>query len=640
MTPPPGPPPSDIVLTNLDLSKPENRILGLNYFEHSMTPRVAQATLLALGDKKVEDDQISVATHDEDREWERLKGEEQSDKEQEEKNRASGEQDADSEPEIPTSFSFSRTGGDDIVVNSAIPSAQAPWILQQKRVQMQTTAKAPAVASAALAAPPRRIKDDMSLPVVDAAERSIKLTWKLEQDQTWLAYKDSCLLGRLHEVTNSPAVEREFKDGLQLSVAFLNFGNPNQKFRAPDGSTYRPGPAQHNILCRFVTSANYFHLVALCEASGFKEPESLELFRDAGLSVLFGEANPEIAFAVRRPGTLRLLHEHERKGVISWACAEASFQDKKEDMDLRRVSGATDANDVTITRAGYQKVRIVCFHICAKAARDEKGMRRIRGELNELFAYIATHRVDMVGGDANGAAQIATFRQQQVDVTNCLFNRMMRNFQSSVNSGLPLSKRLSLYLEDNTPYDNHLRNEDYDCMVAAFLGWGKTEGCREQRKTLRASGADTVPECGLFAVDDLKVSSSERAKLFSEDDMWLMPQNTNWHRPLVVTIREKINASKRGRSDEGLKKRQDRWKNKKAKSAWTEGQYRASGDRAEQGSWQDKTQDWKQSQKQDWNQDKRQDWKQEGWQTSWSSTDWQPDRASGGSTASSSWQNR
>ena len=204
----------------------------------------------------------------------------------------------------------------------------------------------------------------------------------------------------------------------------------------------------------------------------------------------------------------------------------------------------------------------------------------------------------MVGGDANGAAQIATYQQENVDITNCLFNRMMRNFQNSVNIGLPLSKRLSLYLEDNTPYDNYLRNEDYDCMVAAILGWGKTEGCREQRKTFRASGADSTPDSGLYAIDDLKTSSSERAKLFSADDMWLMPQNVSWHRPLVITIREKITASKRGRSDAGKRKRDEKWNQKKSKTTWNTWQQpdRASGGSTASGSWQtwqNRDHDWK-----------------------------------------------
>ena len=240
------------------------------------------------------------------------------------------------------------------------------------------------------------------MPVSDPIERSI--TWNQASEEVWLKYKDSTLLGRLNEAPYPD--HRDFNDTLQLSVAYLNMGDPNQRFLLPDGSRARVAPGSHNLICRFLTSGNYAHVLCINEASNLRNEATSQLFKDTDITAVFSNEDSDLAILARRPGKLRILHEFSRPNTLRWMAAEVEFVDNKEALQSR-TSGENAETDIHISRAGYHKIRVIVMHTDDKAARDDKGMRRVRGELNSMLNFIAARKVDIVGGDMNGAAQIA-----------------------------------------------------------------------------------------------------------------------------------------------------------------------------------------------------------------------------------------
>jgi hypothetical protein len=167
----------------------------------------------------------------------------------------------------------------------------------------------------------------------------------------------------------------------------------------------------------------------------------------------------------------------------------------------------------------------------------------------------------------------------------------LRQFQSAINQNRPIEERLQMVLLDNNPAqisEVELTPAERDAITwdscgVAVLGWGKTAHQKKDRIKYRDSAAHVADKCGIPVTDipadtrelhfetapqDWLVKMSERVLHLDRRDLWLGSNDSDYHRPMMVTIRQEATKNVRYRSHSGHKRRDQDWETKKAK--WAE----------------------------------------------------------------------
>jgi hypothetical protein len=345
----------------------------------------------------------------------------------------------------------------------------------------------------------------------------------------------------------------ESKESLQLSIGIFNMGDVLRASKFRDGTiAYRDtakGPTPQDLKTNMLLNIfvhSYTHIGIHQEAEGMQLPNVQQYLHEHNLTTCFNSSNT-LMVSLRGQGTLEKLGEFHSKH-LEWIVVKVVF--------MNRDSGP-------YLRSGYSFVNVLSFHINHHSARHK--INAVAKEFGDMLQVVVNDQVDIIGGDANGSAQIATENQLIPDVTNCLCNRLMRGILAQVCEGIPMECRPGLHCLDVNTHEMMLEMQNLDCMLGYVISWGRAQ----HSKTFRSALADkeSIPP-GLFFCTDLMVTISERAKYFDSTDLWLSESDKGWHRPLLMTIRETACKSKRKRTEEAQARRSQKsqdFKNKKGK---------------------------------------------------------------------------
>ena len=156
------------------------------------------------------------------------------------------------------------------------------------------------------------------------------------------------------------------------------------------------------------------------------------------------------------------------------------------------------------------------------------------------------------------------------------------------NKGKPFANRVNFRTLDSNIFSYEAVPEDVDCMFTQVFEWGKTENCQKRRsdlhENLTAIGLKYDPDHGsidqlirdhgsrmtkedleflsdhqesshpLNAPLDYCINISERVLHLDRAHYFLGSRDSDWHLPLLVTIREEGLKNQRQRSAEGWEK--------------------------------------------------------------------------------------
>ena len=216
-----------------------------------------------------------------------------------------------------------------------------------------------------------------------------------------------------------------------------------------------------------------------------------------------------------------------------------------------------------ISRAGLQEVVVSAFHIHNTYATSKMGRNHFA--LKRYFQAVIDYQVDIISGDANQAAFKYYNNQEIPDPGNSVVQLLFHQMIADVNRGVELKCRVSGLLLDNNSVNEYVslsRGEpdvDLDCCFTGILHWGHNEDALVAR---RALPANEIPADLLFGPIDFSVNMSDRIRQLKASHLWLRPRDTDWHRPIVVTLheilqknwRKKDAGSRRGetRKEEGI----------------------------------------------------------------------------------------
>ena len=283
-----------------------------------------------------------------------------------------------------------------------------------------------------------------------------------------------------------------------------------------------------------------------------------------------------------------------------------------------RVSG----EDSECTRLGRSQFKACIFHTNNRA-----GYGSVCEVLKSMYKDVLLNRVDLVAGDGNKHTQFHSPSHQRkcqeqgfLELQNSLIHLSARAFFSHYNEGLPFTSRIQVQLFDNNSFlTGNSAQADVDCMLAQVISYGTSPGSFAARQDLRQnlmrimkaawypspegppgnlaesllwteknsiaffkdlaqfeeylSTDDLIWLSGnsplspaLIAPQDFLIKLSERVKHLERPDLWLGEKDTDWHIPILLTIREHAYRNWRKRGSEGTAKREE----KKSKSrSWS-----------------------------------------------------------------------
>ena len=94
----------------------------------------------------------------------------------------------------------------------------------------------------------------------------------------------------------------------------------------------------------------------------------------------------------------------------------------------------------------------------------------------------------------------------------------------------------------------------------AILGWGKTESPKAQRSEWART--NPVSDDFLTGPKDYAINQSSRVLQLGNRDLWIKESGTDWHLPILITLRQESRRNYRQRSDQALKRiaEKKRWR--------------------------------------------------------------------------------
>jgi len=256
--------------------------------------------------------------------------------------------------------------------------------------------------------------------------------------------------------------------------------------------------------------------------------------------------------------------------------------------------GYRSEGDEPLTRSGLNKVRVCVYHVNSIAAKRKPDI--VRGHLAAMAIDVCELQVDIVAGDANGAAYSYYKRQKNPSLrdslANTTFQKVIAGYidqfiygagdQSQPNGGRPRGyQRPETWFLARLPHVHFLSNNTYedmkaweqnpdpeasiDCCIAHVFSWGHTVGASFHRRSAEYDFPQQAPELPPswqnlppnqpfpqppHLCQDFHIRSAERPKRWRNSDLWLSNTDCDWHMPLFFTVREMTQRAKRIRTKE------------------------------------------------------------------------------------------
>ena len=397
---------------------------------------------------------------------------------------------------------------------------------------------------------------------------------------------------------------------MQLSVFVANMGNLARPSVISGKKINRKTCDIIPLVARFVLQ-NWSHIRLFAESGTLLQDEFQEFLRGKNLIGAHGNQHETLSCYVTgnsRSGTkVKCIAEggnnHMKYSIFEVVFGQERLAPGTETLELpytqSRVSGQC-------TRIGRDRVKVCMFHTS-----NSSGYGAVGEVLKSMYNDVLVHRVDVIGGDGNSHAYYHSKGHQKkckaqgyMELQNSLINLFARAFLTHYNEGLPYASRAEVFFFDNNTLASGISTEaDLDCMVTQVISYGASPGSFAARQDIRARLKDIMKNAwypdrngppgnlsesllwtekhsadfwrnikeheqyldaddlgflskhsplspGLSAPKDYLIKISERVKHLERPDLWLGEKDTDWHIPILLTIREFAYRNWRKRSTE------------------------------------------------------------------------------------------
>ena len=417
-------------------------------------------------------------------------------------------------------------------------------------------------------------------------------------------------------------VARTQCNSLQLSFACFNLGNLARKSKVRKEGSSKFTVLEHGEHpLAHLWASNWANIIITLEAEALRLAEGERVNRLAqqmglqGVSVHFpNSGKSDIACHVRGDDSAHVECEWKRRWPTdersTWQCVAAQFlvtfgQKSISDevpftrddikglpISYQEAASRLDLEDpevlraaLVVKRAGMSQVRVMAYHI--ESSKGGRAHNNCREYLKVILRRCAEVQVDLLFCDGNLAASRNHKAQSHTDIPNSTVCQSYRQFQQLLNEDVELANRVAMTVFDNNPA--HLSEvdmtpeerdqTDWDCCIAAVFGWGKTATQRLDRIKYKTDAAHVAKRLGFEQVDlsqmrtadfevtpkDWHATMSERALQIDRRDLWLGENDTDYHRPMFITVRNFATKNFRYRAQSKIDERKQKQREKKGK---------------------------------------------------------------------------
>ena len=237
-----------------------------------------------------------------------------------------------------------------------------------------------------------------------------------------------------------------------------------------------------------------------------------------------------------------------------------------------------EPNTGYVKRCGKNSWKIIALHACNNASYGA-----VADEALIMYKYAFANQFDVVCGDGNQHMQFHSPMHKKIivslmgtnkcsDIANGIFNLLARACVAQQNRGMPFARRVNMHSLDSNIFSDDPCPEDVDCMFTQIFEWGKTDSAQESRSTAEANIVQTAQKYArnfhsvdkvlkdhgsymtwadyeylsqhqesahpMIAPLDYSIRVSERVLHLERAHFFLGSSDTDYHCPLLVTLRE------------------------------------------------------------------------------------------------------
>jgi hypothetical protein len=390
---------------------------------------------------------------------------------------------------------------------------------------------------------------------------------------------------------------------VQLNIAFFNLGNISRPTRTPEVYSGKLKEPKDNLrLTLWGDSSN--HVILTAESSTLQEEDIAAYVKNTlGMTGAHSCCRDnkdvlcdDLSCYVRGDDTARvvLLHEQYDDGNPrgEWIFHGAIFQvffgkDNTPEGLISADDGAENPNPqerrnrTMCSRSTYQ---FGVYHINSNKCGQ---MDTVRRHFEQFIRSCVKHRVDVLGGDGNGAAYKYFNNQKFSDPMNSSVCRIIRHVQEQWNTGKPVALRLTLDEISSSKLDNNLAFTCDDCCWVHVFGWGKTVASRaerlamlddqrparhnfssdEEHKMASQEWEDTLSQKANPRVTprEWHITDCERVKHITNEDLWLRKNDGDSHNPIIVRLKQFSEKNHRDRNPVRTRERKEKYDSRRKK---------------------------------------------------------------------------
>ena len=249
------------------------------------------------------------------------------------------------------------------------------------------------------------------------------------------------------------------------------------------------------------------------------------------------------------------LKERGIKQVISYSEGRILFcdcilEEYTEDSRLT-IQTKGEYNRTYVSRAGLPFLTVGVYHYESNATKSYQAV------IKNMIRFVnrgLKHGVDVITGDANSASNKINKSQEvqhpQISAINMAMEAIVTCFNQSqshpldylrVSTEVSASKRSIIEAALKHGTSQGIEHDGYfgllDALVTNIFHWGKTDhmrDCRERHISDDFQIDENQPLGNIYP--DYKVSSGERYKLLSNEQLMVGSNDTDWHHPLLVNL--------------------------------------------------------------------------------------------------------
>jgi hypothetical protein len=380
------------------------------------------------------------------------------------------------------------------------------------------------------------------------------------------------------------------------------------------------------------------HIILLCEGAGMERPDIKQRMQAHGWITAHSEDTNMVVGARGLPETTKVTilfdsTAKDRRSGRSYAddptlpilpeatlwymIAEVEFGETKLPANYDPADFEKVRDGDQVMRAHMSKVRVLVYHIDNKKARETPQIVRLR--LRQMFLDAIRYEVDFMGGDSNAAIYRYFTNQTVASVEVSSFHHVLDHFVKVFNTlametrpadaeylklGFQVitsnTEQMLRYQMDydearGTPAFEAFPDEpEFDVVTFVALNWGHDYQSYQERfrtpdkrnnRWRRGDPKSTGLLHELPHEIDFEIKTTEYLLNFNNELLWLKPEDTDWHRPLMVSVRPWCTKNMRKRRGDARERRQDKrpsWQpeegrgqdeggnNEYKKSNWTE----------------------------------------------------------------------